>query len=48
MHVQFVEPVNDPVKIKDDPVNDPVNFITLRHRINPRQKLTNLYQQVDY
>jgi len=25
MHVQFAEPVNDPVKAKDDPVNDLVN-----------------------
>lgn len=31
MHVQFVNPVNDPVKLNYDPVNDPVNRSVLHY-----------------
>ncbi len=37
MHVQFVEPVNDPVKVENDPVNNLVNGSILQHlKQNPK------------
>ena len=33
MHVQFIEPVNDPVKANNDPVNDLVNNAVKRNII---------------
>ena len=37
MHVQLVEPVNDPVKVKNDLVNDPVKRKILQHlKQNPK------------
>jgi fido (protein-threonine AMPylation protein)/DNA-binding transcriptional ArsR family regulator len=53
MHVQFVEPVNDPVKTKNDPVNDlvndPVKRSILQHfKQNPKANYRELADKIGY
>jgi predicted HTH transcriptional regulator len=49
MHVQFVEPVNDPVKTKNDPVNDLVKRSIMQHlKLNPRANYSKLADKTAY
>jgi fido (protein-threonine AMPylation protein)/biotin operon repressor len=53
MHVQFVEPVNDPVKANNDPVNDLVNNAVKRNimqhlKQNPKANYSELADKTGY
>ena len=49
MHVQFVEPVNDPVKVKNDLVNDPVKRNIMQYlKQNPKAKYRELAEKTGY
>jgi len=49
MHVKFVEPVNDPVKAKNDPVNDSVKSKILQHlKLNPKANYRELADKTGY
>jgi fido (protein-threonine AMPylation protein)/biotin operon repressor len=49
MHVKFVEPVNDPVKAKNDPVNDSVKSKILQHlKQNPKANYKELADKTRY
>jgi predicted HTH transcriptional regulator len=49
MHVQFVKPVNDPVKTKNDPVNDLVKRSIMQHlKLNPRANYSKLADKTAY
>jgi predicted HTH transcriptional regulator len=53
MHVQFVEPLYDPVKAKNDPVNDLVNDSAKRNILqhlnqNPKANYRELGDKTEY
>jgi fido (protein-threonine AMPylation protein)/biotin operon repressor len=49
MHVQFVELVNDPVKVVNDPVNDPLKRNILQHlKQNPKASYRELADKTGY
>jgi len=49
MHIQFVNPVNDPVKVHDDLVNDLVKMKILQHlKLNPKANYRELADTTGY